>query len=331
MTNSFLRPANSTTFHGTMPEMTQAKRVIVVPRNGYVNRMQAWASASILASAWDAGLNVLWEHEEIAAAELGYLVRTKDLAGRCITADELMDVLGVPHQSMDRYLTIDRERGIVFLAGHDRGEQAFMDQLHAVLVDEPTISKVVIVAGGKFCLPGTAAFASKRREFYFGLPWVSRISDDVASLSDSMAAYLGLHIRETDRSHDAPTRRAITSALLEVSKQAQATNVFIAADTPEARRWWSAHLEGLGLSVWSNPDDHLNRSDARSGPAAMVDWLTLGRAEGLVFSAASSFGHEAAVMCGDAALVRGLRANRVRRYSRQLNSISGAVVRRLTG
>jgi hypothetical protein len=314
-----------------MRDMTQAKRVIVVPRNGYVNRMQAWASASILANTWDAGLDVVWEREEIAAAELNDLVRTGDLTGRCITAQELTDVLGVPHQSMDRYLTIDKDRGTAFLAGHDRGEQAFIDQLHAVLVDEPTISTVVIVAGGKFCLPGTAAFASKRREFYFDLPWVSRISDDVASLSDSMAAYLGLHIRETDRSHEAPTHKAITSALLEISKKSQTTNVFLAADTPEARRWWSAHLEGLGLSVWSNPDDNLDRSDARSGPAAMVDWLTLGRAEGLVFSAASSFGHEAAVMCGDAALVRGLRASPVRRYSRKFRRISGAVVRRLTG
>jgi hypothetical protein len=63
----------------------------------------------------------------------------------------------------------------------------------------------------------------------------------------------------------------------------------------------------------------------------MVDWLTLGRAKGLVFSAASSFGHEAAVMCGDAALVRGLRASHVRRYSRRFNRISGAAIRRLTG
>jgi hypothetical protein len=145
-----------------------------------------------------------------------------------------------------------------------------------------------------------------------------------------MAAYLGLHIRETDRSNDAPTRKAITSAILEISKDSQMTNVFLAADTPEARRWWSAHLERLGLSVWSNPDDHLDRNDARSGPAAMVDWLTLGRAEGLVFSAASSFGHEAAVMCGDTALVRGLRASPVRRYSRELKRVSGDAVRRLT-
>jgi hypothetical protein len=310
--------------------MTQAKRVIVVPRNGYVNRMQAWASASILANAWNAGLDVAWEREEIAAAQLNDLVRTEDLAGRYITPAELTDVLGVPHQSMDRYLTIDRDRGTAFLAGHDWGEQAFMDQLHDALVDGPTISTVVIVAGGKFCLPGTADFASKRRQFYLELPWVSPISDDVASLSDSMAAYLGLHIRETDRSNDAPTRKAITSAILEISKDSQMTNVFLAADTPEARRWWSAHLERLGLSVWSNPDDHLDRNDARSGPAAMVDWLTLGRAEGLVFSAASSFGHEAAVMCGDTALVRGLRASPVRRYSRELKRVSGDAVRRLT-
>jgi hypothetical protein len=314
-----------------MRDMTQAKRVIVVPRNGYVNRMQAWASASILANAWDAGLDVVWEREDIAAAGLNDLLRTRDLAGRCITAEELTDVLGVPHQSMDRYLTIDRDRGTAFLAGHDRGEQAFMDQLHDVLVDEPTISTVVIVAGGKFCLPGTAAFASKRRDFYLDLPWVSGISDGVASVSGSMAAYIGLHIRETDRSHDAPTRKAITSALLAISEESKVTNVFLAADTPEARGWWSAHLERLGLSVWSNADDHLDRSDERSGPAAMVDWLTLGRADGLVFSAASSFGHEAAVMCGDAALVRGLRARRVRRYSRQFRHVSGAVVRRLTG
>lgn len=42
-------------------------RIVVVPRNGYVNRLQGWASAAILAAQLDASLHVLWEPEGSAA------------------------------------------------------------------------------------------------------------------------------------------------------------------------------------------------------------------------------------------------------------------------
>ena len=43
-------------------------RVVVVPRNGYANRLQAWASASVIGYRSDARVQVLWESEATASA-----------------------------------------------------------------------------------------------------------------------------------------------------------------------------------------------------------------------------------------------------------------------
>ena len=101
--------------------MSNLQRVIVVPRNGYINRIQAWASSATLATELGASCSVMWEPETVAAAAASDLFRDDAIASTFITAHELTTLLGQPHDSLPRYLTVMRPKGVVVLAGHDRG------------------------------------------------------------------------------------------------------------------------------------------------------------------------------------------------------------------
>lgn len=303
--------------------------MIVVPRNGYVNRLQAWASAAILADSWNVPLDVLWEAEDVAPTALSDLMDVTRLESGVVTSSEVTEVLGSPHLQMPRYLSIDSHQRFAFLAGHDRGEQVFMEQLGATVTLEPSIKTVVIVAGGKFHLPEEVDFNSRRRAFYQELPWQPAIRTRVDHFVEQVPAYVGLHIRETDRSTDAPSRWTIDRSLRRISDATQIQDVFIAADTATARDRWSKRVSELGLTPWSESETVLDRKDPGAGQAAIADWLTLGNARGLVFSSASSFGQEAAVMCGAPELTYALRAGGTRRLLRSARQISGNGLRRL--
>ena len=122
-------------------------------------------------------------------------------------------LIGGAHEELPRYLTHDRERDLIVLAGHDRGEQAFMGQLAAMLLglEEPTT--LVIIAGGKFHLPTDEDFTRQRAVFYRQLAWHPdlnrRMADELADHPD----YVALHVRGTDRSLEAPTARTIREGL----------------------------------------------------------------------------------------------------------------------
>jgi hypothetical protein len=96
----------------------------------------------------------------------------------------------------------------------------------------------------------------------------------------------------------------------------QINELFIAADTDRARDRWLARASSAGFRPWANTGILLDRRDPRAVEAAISDWLTLGRARGLVFSSASSFGQEAAVLSGNLDHTHALRAGLIRRASR---------------
>ena len=279
-----------------MESASQLERIIVVPWNGYVNRLQAWASTSILADRLGVPLQVAWEAESVAPAQARDLFADSLVEKSFIPPREVAEVLGRPHQHMPRYLTVNPDQGFVFLAGHDRGEQHFMAQLEEVVQTTPGSFTLVIVAGGKFHLPGESDFSSQRRRFYSGIDWHPDIDSRLHSNGLADHRYLGLHIRQTDRSRDAPTPRTIEKALMRLLNRSGVTNLFIAADTDSARAEWIGRVSHPGFRPLASDAESFDRTNRQSGQDAIVDWLLLGRAEAIVYSAASSFGQEAAVM-----------------------------------
>lgn len=274
------------------------ERVVVIPRNGYVNRLQAWASSAALAAEWDVPLSVCWEPESIAPATAGDLFESRTLH-QWVSPTEVAELCGVRHQELPRYLTHIPERSLVVLAGHDRGEQVFIPGLLTLVDSAAQPLRVVIIAGGAF---GSADEERRRRyrhEFYRRLPWKRSITERVESVIGEHTNFLGLHIRQTDRSRQAPTSRQLVEAVQRLKDVSGLSSVFVAADTSPALVAWQQILREMGLEAWTAGTSDHARDSVDAGIAALIEWQVLGRSRGLVFSAASSFGVEAAVAAGD--------------------------------
>jgi len=293
------------------------ERVIVVPRNGYINRLQAWACADILAADLGLPLHVVWEAEPVATTPAKALFGSDLVASRFLSAQELREIIGADHTDLPRYLYEDRSRGLLSLAGHDQGEQVFMPRLHERICSPDGPRTLVIIAGGLFSLPGTQNLVQRRKDFYRSLPWSSDIDRRVSDIHASHGKYLALHIRRTDRSLEAPTRYGIDRALKALERATQRSEVFIAADTAGAVQWWKHRISDRGFAAWSLQHEHRDRSDEHAGIDALIDWRLLAASEGIVFTQSSTFGREAAVASGTLDSSLGIEASRLVRVSRQ--------------
>lgn len=287
---------------------------MIVPRNGYVNRLQAIVSAQTLAHSLGATLGIGWERQPAAPVDVGAV-----LDPRAVKA-EFLDVarsLTGARQAAEVPVGITRgSDGVVFLAGGMAGEQVLMPALRREL--EEGINELVIVAGGKFWLPGDQhlttqqadEFRSVRRELYSDLRLNAEIEDQASKVVSQLPQrFLGLHLRYSDRNQQAPSKNSIREALNAVRDDVEG-NVYIAGDdlsrVAEWRRWLGQH----GWNTWAN---ETSQADVESRKAdALVDWRILGAAHRLVYFAESSFGEEAAVASGHFDDSRGLECNRVR-------------------
>ena len=299
--------------------------VVVVPRNGYVNRLQAWASAAILAAQLDVPIRVMWETEEPAPSPPADLFDPA-LVRRSFWERERLDALvGGAHESLPRYLTHDRDRRLIVLAGHERGEQAFMGQLAALLLGLEEQSTLVIIAGGKFHLPTDEDFVLQRHVFYRRLAWHPELDRRVEAALEGHPGYVALHVRGTDRSLEAPTARTIRGGLSALADSTDERRLFIAADSAAGRDRWSDEAASLGFSPWSVAGMDHDRSQSSAGRDAMLDWRLLGRSSALVYTAASSFGEEAAVATGNFAQCLPLSAASARQRARRSAELGRAV------
>ncbi|MCX6432168.1 MAG: hypothetical protein NTX29_05090, partial [Actinobacteria bacterium] len=286
-------------------------RIVVVPRNGYVNRLQAWASASILARTLDVPLQVLWEPQPAAGApaDLLFTIDTSTF----VSAADATALFGQPHDDLPRLLTVLPERRLVVLAGHDLGEQAFMSELPAALAHPSRPETLVIIAGGKFCLPtDEETFVGQRADFYQGIDWAPGLADPVNARVREHPAYLAVHLRYTDRAYQAPLKREIIRALESLREETSLTDLFVAADSARTRANWVDMATGRGFAPWTSEAGSFDRASADAGLPAMTDWLLLTHSRGLVYFNASSFAEEAAVATGTFDACVGLAPSRTR-------------------
>jgi len=205
----------------------------------------------------------------------------------------------------------------LFLAGGLVGEQHFMPELRRELT-KPTRS-VVIVAGGKFWLPGSSeltggeavAFRAARRDMYQNLKLNTSIEDRAHQIARKLPArFLGLHLRYSDRNFQAPMKRSVRKAIREMGPSVD-WNVYVAGDSRGTVEKWRTWLEQNGWRVWVDDSTESSPSGGRSS-AALVDWRVLGAAHRLVYFSESSFGEEAAVASGKFEESIGLQTSHLR-------------------
>lgn len=228
----------------------------VVPWNGYVNRLQAWASADFLAQRLSVKLHVCWEPETVSPTELQNLFAASVLADTFVTADDFVNRFGADHSEFPRYLSTDPERNLIVLAGHDRGEQAFMGELTARIAASTGDVQMIIIAGGHFHGTSNTSPVLHRNQFYTHMQWAPAVKSLVDGVTHPHM-FLGAHIRGTDRSLTAPRPRQITEALSRVAEREGTRSIFVAADSPEVRDEWRTRLQRIGLEPWGLTDiDH---------------------------------------------------------------------------
>lgn len=306
------------------------ERVIAVPRNGYANRLQAWASSVVLANQLGASLSVCWSSEDIAHTPAQDLFAPELLREQFITPAELEEITGSPHEALPRYLSVDEGRGVIVLAGHDRGEQDFMAAVKDLSKRHTSLRTLIVIAGGKFQLPGTADFDQQRHDFYRSIRWSDHVKRGVqlaldnavthGEINSEALVFSALHLRETDRSIDSPTSAHIRHGLHVLRERSLPRSLFVCADTSRARREWQDIAAGLGFDAWSSPDVDFDRTSVSNGVSSLIDWRLLTMARSVVFPAASTFSSEAVVAGGSASMSVALRPSLIRRVGRSLTS-----------
>lgn len=282
------------------------ERLLVYPRSGYTNRLQAIASAAILARQLGARFQICWEPEDVVPGDALETFTGAFCDEYVLNADQVRSDFDFRREDLPRYLNVDPARRLVVLAGHDRGEQVFMSELSAALTEPCSPTTLVIIAGGQFFLPPEgkaeqdwqAEFRELRRRFYKSLPLNAAIEGCVSNSLAGREPFLGLHLRYSDRAHQAPLEAEIRRALINIQDASGLTSVFIASDTAKARTRWVAECKTLGLQPWFIEQDAWDRSKTGSGHAALVDWRVLGHSQRLVYFSESTFAVEAAVAAG---------------------------------
>lgn len=274
------------------------KRVVIVPRNGYVNRLQAMASARLLADQLGASFHAVWEPESAAPASWRSIFDSTNPPA-LFEDPNILSGLGI---SLSHTATgvSDAAKSTVFLAGGMAGEQHFMPALKARL--EKDWQQLVIVAGGKFTLRGPSVlgpdasrfFETERRDIYRSINFSTAIRDVVnEGLRNNPNPFLALHLRYSDRNVQAPSRQQIRRAVRGAADAGLVT-AFLASDTAEQISVWQGALTDLGFDSWTLAQSQASRSEAQGVIRALADWLVLGEASYLVYFASSSFGEEAA-------------------------------------
>lgn len=280
-------------------------RVVVVPLSGYVNRMQAIASASLMAQDLGAELSIIWETTEVAPAPAA-AVFGSSLLRHVQQPDTFRVNLGMDLGDVPLHFRIDRGRGLATLRGHLKGEQYFMPEVLQA-IREGSVRELLIVAGGKFALVdervlsahSSAMFRERRRAFYAGLRLHDDVEQAVSQRVSSKEPFMGLHLRYSDRDHQAPMQRSIGHALQKVRERSGLTRLFIASDVPSQRDSWSSRARAMGFETWSEAPAAFPRSDPRSAHAALIDWRLLAASRAAVYFAESSFAEEAIVASGN--------------------------------
>ena len=301
-----------------LPDPGSVENLLVFPRSGFINRFQTLASSWLLAEQLGAGLRICWLPCPFVSGPASETFSAGFCDRYVMSPDDVRDRFGVDLDSVPRYVTYDAAGSRVGLRGHDRGEQALLEECLSTIADHAPVDVLVVIAGGSYVVhesgsapaAGLREFREAKRDFYRSLPLHPDVESVVQSVVDAdPSPYLGLHLRYTDRSHQAPFPRDIRRALARASGDTGVRRLFIASDSPAARARWHEEARALGLEPWSFAPGPAGIS----GPhAALIDWRLLGHARRLVYFSESSYAAEAAIASGTWDRSTGLGAHPVR-------------------
>ena len=302
---------------------TKVARVVVLPLSGYINRMQAIASASIIANQSQADLLVCWTDINVTPAAASEIFSAAFMKKYVIDESEFSTIAGIECREVPPYL--NAEKAVISVAGLDKGEQAFMPELQQLLIQSTEPVTLIFSAGGNFSFSDPSEAMSNRGNWYRHFMFSHSIEDRVSELLKNRDPFIAVHLRYTDRSHETPLASSIIRAVMRQAELLSTDSVFIASDSEAARDKWFRKFEKSGLKPWTASVELDGILRAQAGVGALVDWKTLGHARSSVFFAASSFGHEAAVMAGSLGTSVALEGHPIQRIRSRSKELAGSL------
>ena len=281
-------------------------KIFIVPRSGYANRLQAIASTALMAEDLGSDWQVVWEPQDVAPANPCVVFDETFVKERILSIDELQESHGIDAREFPLYLNFSRKTNTLWLAGHDKGEQFFMPDMRGV-IDSVMVENIVIIAGGKFTLEGgrtlshfqAIEFMERRRVFYENLRFDLRIEQAANREVSVRPRFSSIHVRHSDRNHQAPWRGSTRRAILTLMERDQPESIFVASDTKSARSEWMDYLTRHGANAWTTDPESMDRSSSLATLGALLDWRLLSLSTSIVYFRESSFAEEAAVASGN--------------------------------
>lgn len=271
--------------------------LIVIPVNGYVNRLQAIISGMLLASQFGFVFKVYWIPERIAPADIDKIFSSDFVREYSINSSEWLSLAKIETKNFPKYLSITDKA--VFIQGLDNGEQKYIKQIFTV--DFPNSSNnIYIKSGSNFYatilndLPGFQL--AKRNRFNLNSFNESLLKTYEEFRLNLPSIYIGLHLRTTDRILEFPPDKKLLKRVLESMKILKISDVFISTDSVETLSKWTSLLEQHGLKVYSQSSVNYNRSNVDSAQSAFIDWLSLLNCNYLIYTGNSTFSEEASVL-----------------------------------
>jgi hypothetical protein len=299
-------------------------RVVTVPLSGYINRLQAIASSSIIAAECNAQFGLCWTDINVTLAPIEEVFSADFVSEFVIDEINFREFVGIGPKEIPDYLNVNEN--IISLAGLDKGEQIFMSDLLELIEQSTKPVTLVFAAGGNFSFSTQEKAILQRGEWYRNFKFSDAIESQAKKLLTNRDPYIGVHLRYTDRAHESPLAKSIYNAIACQVELSGTDSVFIASDTEKIKDKWVRKLENAGFKPWTAQVELDGLSKTRTGIGALVDWKILGHACTSVYFAASSYGHEAAVMAGSIDTSVALKGHVIQRVRSRSTELVGSFV-----
>jgi hypothetical protein len=287
--------------------MNRKSKLVLIPINGLVNRLRAMASAAIFAEQHSMSLDFFWIATNVMNCNPLEVFSSEFCQAHFKSVDN--------NSSLD-FLASQREEifavkgSDLLVAGGRSGEQKYLAKVKETLIPNAKILRLIIKSGGLFhdcehigCVD-CKSFREKRADFYRAIGSSTPVMSEVDFLESKLGSdFIGLHIRQTDKSRD--ERVSINRMIRELKKELKKKDlykefprVFVCGDDPRGLEEVSRLLNKLRIENLVRLDIDFNRENSSNAISAYSDWLMLSRATKIFFYGNTSFSYEAAVLGG---------------------------------
>ncbi len=194
----------------------------------------------------------------------------------------------------------------IFLRGNRLGEQKFMRKIRKLLVSKQVYKQMTIIAGGQFELnrqlisrKNNKRFQERRTDVYKEIEFTEEINSEAKRMMQELnQPYIALHLRGTDRAHQAIPDELLIQASIRQSKRMGIESLLVVGDSAERISKVAQLFRERSIAPQISPVHELARTTSSGAKMAILDWLLLKNAASIVASENSTFAVEASVAGG---------------------------------